>query len=72
MPERRVLTDEDVEDLFITIWKKLSYVTYDSLFVDGILIPDIIADCAEFYPKLYRNILNLLEEEAFKKGWLLP
>ena len=68
----RKLNDEEVEDLFIVIWKKLAYETYDSLFVDGILVSDIIADCAEVYPKLYVKILNLMEEEASKKGWVLP
>jgi len=68
----RKITDEEVEDLFVAIWKKLAYETYDSLFIDGILIPDIIADCAEMYPKLYRRILNLMEEEARKKGLILP
>ena len=72
MPNLKKLTDEEVEDLFVAIWKKLAYETYDSLFVDGILIPDIIADCAEVYPKLYVRILNLMEEEAGKKRWILP
>ena len=72
MPNLRRLSDEEVEDLFIAIWKKLAYETYDSLFVDGILIPDIIADCAEVYPKLYLNILNHMEREADEKGVILP
>jgi len=72
MPQLKRLDDEQVEDLFIAIWKKLAYETYDSLFIDDILIPDIIADCAELYPKLYIKILNLMEEEASDKGWILP
>ena len=69
---RRLLTDKEVENLFLDLWWKLAPETYETLHVEGIAGDLLISDCAEVFPKLYRNLLKMLEEEAYKKGYALP
>ena len=66
------LTHKEVEDLFLDIWYDHLPETYDSLWVEGIEGEQLISDCAEVYPKLYHKLLNMLEDEASKRGLILP
>lgn len=66
------LTNKEVENLFLDIWYGLSPETYDTLWYEGIEGEQMISDCAKVYPKLYRNLLNRLEEESQRKGFTLP
>lgn len=69
---KKKLTNKEVEELYLDIWWETSPQTYESLWVDDIEGGQMISDCAAVYPKLYRNLLDTLEERAAKKGYILP
>ena len=70
MPKK--LTNKEVENLFLDIWYKHLPETYNTLWYEGIEGEQITSDCAEVYPKLYRKLLSMLEEEAKNSGLTLP
>lgn len=71
-PESKKLTNKEVETLFLDLWWELSPPTYESFYVDDIQGDLMISNCAAVYPKLYRKLLFKLEEEAARKGFILP
>lgn len=66
------LTHKEVENLFLDVWYKHLPETYMTLYYEGIEGELLISDCAQVYPKLYRKLLDMLEEEAKRKGLILP
>lgn len=72
MPKPKKLTHKEVENLFLDIWYKEIPETYNSLWYEGIEGEQLISDCAEVYPHLYKNLLKRLEEEAKKRNLILP
>jgi len=66
------LTHKEEEKLFLDIWYDHLPETYESLWIEGIEGEQLISDCAEVYPKLYKKLLGLLEEEENKKGLIGP
>ena len=69
---RQLLTHKEVEDMFLDIWWDYMPETYEAHHVEGISGDYLISECAEFYPKMYRKLLKMLEEKAFKDGYALP
>lgn len=70
MPKR--LTNKEVENLFLDLWYEHLPETYETIWYEGAEGEQMISDCAEVYPKLYKKLLGMLEEEAQKKGLALP
>ena len=66
------LTNKDVENLFLDLWYTHLPETYNTLWYEGIEGEQMISDCAAANPKLYKNLLNKLEERAEKEGLILP
>lgn len=66
------LTNKEVENLFLDIWYGHLPETYETLWYEGVEGEQMISDCAQVYPKLYKKLLNMLEEEAHRKGLILP
>ena len=66
------LTNKEVTDLFLDLWYKTLPETYNTLWYEGIEGEQLISDCAEVYPRLYKKLLDKLEEEAAREGYILP
>ena len=66
------MTNKEVENLFLDIWYNLSPETYNTLWYDEIEGEQMISDCAQVYPKLYRNLLIRLETESTARKLILP
>ena len=70
MPKR--LTVGETDNLFLGVWDENFPESYEYLWYKGIETEQMISDCVEFYPKLYKKLLYMMEKEAERRGLILP
>lgn len=68
--QQRQATPDEEEYLFLEVLEKLSPQTYDIMVPEGTneYIDVIIDRVAQMFPRVYKNVLDRMEEEADRKG----
>lgn len=71
LPAPTRLTVKETDELFMDVWYKTFPDSYDYLWCEDIDSERLISDLVDFYPDQYKKLLDLMEEEAKRRGLLL-
>jgi len=70
MQKVRKLTPKQTERVFLDIWYEMSPELYEQLWYPDIEGGQLISDLVEVNPKLYREILDEMEERGAQEGFI--